>query len=471
MVFSTLTFLYFFFPICLIVYFIMPNLRAKNYALMAMSLIFYAWGEPLCVFLMMFTAFVNYFCGLRIHAAADAAGRKRWLMASVAVSLAFLVFFKYTGFFIDNLNLLPGVHLPGWKIALPIGISFYTFQAMSYTIDVYRGAAEVQRSYADFLLYVSLFPQLIAGPIVRYVDVQNEIGKRRVTAEGFVIGITRFLVGLGKKLLLANYCGASADKLLAGTDSSLLGGWLGLILFAFQIYFDFSGYSDMAIGLGRMFGFHFKENFDYPYICSSITDFWRRWHISLSSWFRDYVYIPLGGNRCGRGRQLFNIFVVWFLTGFWHGASWNFILWGLYFAVLLALEKFVFAGLMKKMPSALRHVFSLFFVLMGWTLFYFEDLGALGAFFSRIFGGGTALASELSLTLLENNALLLVACVVASMPVGRFVRSLHLGLVHAGGALRNISMAFRLAFNAVTMTVCTIVMVTNTYNPFMYFRF
>ena len=273
-----------------------------------MSLIFYAWGEPLCVFLMMFTAFVNYFCGLRIAAAADAAGRKRWVAISAVVSLAFLVFFKYTGFFIDNLNLIPGVHLPGWEIALPIGISFYTFQAMSYTIDVYRGSAKVQRSYADFLLYVSLFPQLIAGPIVRYVDVQNEIGRRRTTAEGFVIGITRFLVGPGKKLLLANSCGASADRLLAGTDSSLLGGWLGLILFAFQIYFDFSGYSDMAIGLGRMFGFHFKENFDYPYICSSITDFWRRWHISLSSWFRDYVYIPLGGNRRGKGRQLFNIF-------------------------------------------------------------------------------------------------------------------------------------------------------------------
>ncbi|MBR5519659.1 MAG: MBOAT family protein, partial [Clostridia bacterium] len=319
--------------------------------------------------------------------------------------------------------------------------------------------------------YVSLFPQLIAGPIVRYVDVQNEITARKTTAEGFVIGITRFIVGMGKKLLLANYCGAAVDKLLVvGTDTSVLGGWLGIVLYAFQIYFDFSGYSDMAIGLGRMFGFKFLENFNYPYICDSITDFWRRWHISLSSWFRDYIYIPLGGNRKGNARQLLNIGVVWFATGFWHGASWNFILWGLYFALLLVLEKFVFAGLMKVMPRFIRRIFALFFVLMGWALFYFEDLGALGDFFVRIFGGGAA-TSELALTLLENNSLLLVACVIAAMPFGRLVRSIHFGMIHAGGALRNISMALRLAFNTVVMTVCTIVMVTNTYNPFMYFRF
>ena len=470
MVFSTPTFLYVFFPVCLGLYFLMPTLRAKNIALLLMSLVFYAWGDPVCVLLMMFTAFANYFCGLRIAAAKDQTVQKRWLAVSVVASLAFLVFFKYTGFFLSNLNRIPGVRLPGFQIAMPIGISFYTFQAMSYTIDVYRGEANVQRSYADFLLYVSLFPQLIAGPIVRYVDVQNEIVRRKTTAEDFVVGITRFAVGLAKKLLLANYCGSAADKLLKGTDASVLGGWLGLILFAFQIYFDFSGYSDMAIGLGRMLGFHFKENFDYPYICSSITDFWRRWHISLSTWFRDYVYIPLGGNRKGKGRQLLNLFIVWFLTGFWHGASWNFILWGLYFFVLLALEKFVFAKLIKKMPRVLNHLLALFFVLMGWELFYFENLSALGAFFGRIFGGGSAV-STLSLTLLENNSLLLVVCVLASLPIGRYVRSIHLGLIHAGGPLRNISMALRLAFNTVVMTVCTIVMITNSYNPFLYFRF
>ncbi len=455
----------------MILYFAMPNLRAKNYALMAMSLLFYAWGEPLCLFLMMLTAFVNYLGGRMIARSADKKTKRCWLVFSVAVSLAFLVFFKYTNFLLENLNLIPGIHLPGFEIALPIGISFFTFQALSYSIDVYRGQARVQNSYADFLLYVSLFPQLIAGPIVRYVDVQNEIEDRTVTAEGFVIGITRFAVGMGKKLLLANYCGAAAEKLLpAGADTSVLGGWLGIVLYAFQIYFDFSGYSDMAIGLGRMFGFKFLENFDYPYICDSITDFWRRWHISLSSWFRDYVYIPLGGNRRGKGRQFLNLLVVWFLTGFWHGASWNFILWGLYFAALLVLEKFVFAGLMKKIPRVLRHVLALFFVLMGWVLFYFEDLGALGAFLARLFGSGAG-TSALALTLLENNSLLLIVCVIASTPIGKFVRSIHLGMIHAGGALRHISMAMRLLFNTAIMTVCTIVMVTNTYNPFMYFRF
>lgn len=470
MVFSTLTFLYVFFPICLGLYFLMPSLRAKNTVLLIMSLIFYAWGEPVCLLLIMFTAFVNYLCGCRIADARDSRGRKRWLIASVTVSLGLLFFFKYTGFLLDNLNRIPGVHLPGWNIALPIGISFYTFQAMSYTIDLYRNEARVQRSYADFLLYVSLFPQLIAGPIVRYVDVQNEIEKRTTTAEEFVMGITRFAVGMAKKLLLANYCGSAADKLLKGTDASALGGWLGLVLYAFQIYFDFSGYSDMAIGLGRMFGFRFLENFDYPYTCSSITDFWRRWHISLSTWFRDYVYIPLGGNRRGKARQVLNLLIVWFLTGFWHGASWNFILWGLYFCVLLMLEKFVFAGLMRKMPAVLRHVLALFFVLMGWALFYFEDLAALGAFLTRIFGGGTAV-STLSLTLLENNSLLLLVCILASTPIGRVIHSVHLGLIHAGGPLRNLSMALRLVFNTVIMTVCTIVMVTNSYNPFLYFRF
>ena len=333
MVFSTLTFLYVFFPVCLGLYFLMPTLRAKNIALLLMSLVFYAWGDPVCVLLMMFTAFANYFCGLRIASAKDQTVQKRWLAVSVVASLAFLVFFKYTGFFLSNLNRIPGVRLPGFQIALPIGISFYTFQAMSYTIDVYRGEANVQRSYADFLLYVSLFPQLIAGPIVRYVDVQNEIVRRKTTAEDFVVGITRFAVGLAKKLLLANYCGSAADKLLKGTDASVLGGWLGLILFAFQIYFDFSGYSDMAIGLGRMLGFHFKENFDYPYICSSITDFWRRWHISLSSWIRDYVYISLGGNRKGDLRTCFNIFFTMLLAGLWHGASWNFVIWGALFGL------------------------------------------------------------------------------------------------------------------------------------------
>ena len=474
MVFSTLPFVFFFLPITLIVYFLMPTLRAKNLALMVMSLIFYAWGEPVWVVLMALTAFVNYYCGRRVGTAVGG-DKKKWLTISVVISLAFLAFFKYTGFFIDNFNGIFGAHLPGWKLGLPIGISFYTFQAMSYTIDVYRGNARVQEHYTDFLLYVSLFPQLIAGPIVRYVDVQNEITGRKESAVGFMLGITRFLVGLGKKLLLANFCASGADKLLLGTeaaaaDGSTLGAWLGIILFTFQIYFDFSGYSDMAIGLGRMFGFHFKDNFDYPYLCSSITDFWRRWHISLSSWFRDYVYIPLGGNRRGPARQVLNLFIVWMLTGFWHGASWNFVLWGLYFAVLLVLEKFVLGKVLEKLPAFFRHFFALFFVVLGWALFYYEDLSALGAFLGRFFFGGP-FSSELSRTLLENNILLLIACVIASLPVGKLVRGVSMKMLSGSKTQQNIAMAGRLVFNVALLTLCTIVMATNTYNPFLYFRF
>ncbi len=483
MVFSTTTFLFLFFPITLMLYYAMPNLKAKNCALLIMSLLFYAWGEPVFVLLMMLTAFVNYICARLLHGSKH--HKKAWLTVSIVFSLGALGLFKYAGFFLENLNHLPFLSLPGWKLALPIGISFYTFQALSYTIDVYRGEARMQRSYADFLLYVSLFPQLIAGPIVRYVDVQNEISYRTITAEEFMTGITRFLVGLSKKLLLADYCGMAADMLLKGTqqfdaagaaeiilDPSILGGWLGIILYAFQIYFDFSGYSDMAIGLGKMLGFHFKENFDYPYICTSITDFWRRWHISLSSWFRDYVYIPLGGSRCSKARNIFNLFVVWFLTGFWHGASWNFILWGLYYFVLLVLEKFVFRRFVAKGPLFLRRILSLFFVLMGWALFYFDDLDALWAFFRRIFGmAGGPLTSTVSLTQLENYVLLLAVCVIASLPLGRWIRRLFTGLQDAGGSLTGFAMGCRLLANTVMLAACVLVMINNSYDAFLYFRF
>jgi alginate O-acetyltransferase complex protein AlgI len=448
----------------------MPSLKLKNYALLIMSLIFYAWGEPFWILLMIFTGFQNYFCGLMIGKSDTKSRKKLWLVISIAINLGLLGLFKYTGFIIDNINLIPGVHLPGWKIGLPIGISFYTFQAMSYTIDVYRGETPVQRSYAYFLLYVTLFPQLIAGPIVRYVDVANEITNRRVTPAGFSKGITRFLTGMAKKLLLANYCGEAVDRLLGrGGDTSVLGGWLGLVLFAFQIYFDFSGYSDMAIGLGKMIGFKFKENFNYPYICSSITDFWRRWHISLSTFFRDYLYIPLGGNR---KRPVFNLLIVWFLTGLWHGASWNFILWGLYFAVFLILEKYVFASVIKKLPGILKHTYSLFIVLMGWALFYFENLSEFGSFLKRIYGlGGNSLTSVYSLSILSNYSLLILVCILASTPIGKLFRGLNIHLVRSGGKLMHIGMSMRLIYNCAVLAICTVVMVTNTYNPFLYFRF
>lgn len=469
MVFSTLPFVYFFFPVCLILYFAMPNIRAKNAVLLIMSLIFYAWGEPVWVLLMILTALVNYACGRGIGAAVSEGQRKFWFVLSVAASLGSLAFFKYTGFLIENLNLIPGVDIPAWELSLPIGISFYTFQSLSYTIDVYRGNTAVQKSYADFLLYVCLFPQLIAGPIVRYVDVAAEINVRKTSLQDFTKGITRFLTGLGKKLLLANYCGGLIEKYMEG--GSVVGSWVGLIMFAFQIYFDFSGYSDMAIGLGRMFGFHFKENFNYPYCCDSITDFWRRWHISLSSFFRDYVYIPLGGNRCSKAKNIRNILIVWGLTGLWHGASWNFILWGLYFGVLLLLEKFVFRKLIEKLPGFFRHAGALFFVLIGWALFYFEDISALGAFLGQLFGNAAAFCTPDVLKLLMNNCLLIAACILVSTPVGRMLHTVNVRMRRKRGAAMHFAALGTLTYDSVLLAVCTAVMVSSTYNPFLYFRF
>ncbi|MBR6740283.1 MAG: MBOAT family protein [Clostridia bacterium] len=469
MVFSTLTFVYLFLPVTVILYFLLPSLKAKNIILTVMSLLFYAWGEPIFLFLMLFTALLNFVCGLLIDRT-EGKKKKAWLVVSVVLNLGMLGFFKYAGFILENLSALTRLNLPMWQIALPIGISFYTFQSMTYTIDVYRGDAAVQRSFYKLLLYISMFPQLIAGPIVRYADVSVQIEQRKTTLQGAANGITRFLIGMGKKLLIANYCGKICTSLLAeGSSGTVLGGWVGLIMFAFQIYFDFSAYSDMAIGLGHIFGFNFKENFNYPYTATSITDFWRRWHISLSSFFRDYVYIPLGGNR---RMQVRNIFVVWLLTGFWHGAEWNFMLWGVYFGILLLLEKFVFAKLIAALPKLITRAVTLFLVLMSWALFYFTSLEELGSFFMRIFGaGGGAAVSDALLTLLENNSLLIAVCILASLPLGRLVGGLRSSMIRDGGKLENVALSLNLIFNLVVFAVCTVVMVTETYNPFLYFRF
>ena len=466
MVFSTLTFVYFFLPVCLILYFLVPGIRAKNTVLLVMSLIFYAWGEPVWIVLMVLTALVNYLCGLAIGRAETRRKKRAWAAASIAVSLGALAVFKYTGFVIENLNLIPGVAIPAWKLTLPIGISFYTFQALSYTIDVCRGNTAVQRSYPDFLLYVSLFPQLIAGPIVRYSDVAAEITSRRATLQDFTKGATRFLTGLAKKLLLANFCGELIEKYI-GTQTAL-GGWVGLCMFAFQIYFDFSGYSDMAIGLGRMLGFHFKENFDYPYCCDSITSFWRRWHISLSSFFRDYVYIPLGGNR---RHAVLNLFLVWALPPPPHGASWNFILWGLYFGTLLALEKYVLRGVLEKTPRLLRRIGALFLVLMGWALFYFEDMSALGTFLGQLFGATGRFSSAAVGTMLLNNVVLIPVCILVCTPVGRMLHALNVRMRRTKKLPMHLAAAATLGYDTVLMAVCTVVMVSSTYNPFLYFRF
>ena len=372
MVFSTPVFMFLFLPVCLFLYHMMPKLRWSNYVLVAMSLLFYGWGEPVWVFLMLFMVLVNYLASLGLEKAKTQTAKRWVLVAAVTADLACLMVFKYTGFILRNLGALLNISMPEWKIPLPIGISFFLFQALSYTVDVYRGDVPAQRKYVNLLLYISLFPQLVAGPIVRYKDINEEIERRKVTLSDFAYAVTRFLTGLGKKLLIADYAGEAATFFLTGDGgNTVLGNWVGILFFGFQIYFDFSAYSDMAIGLGRMFGFHFKENFNYPYTSTSITDFWRRWHISLSSFFRDYVYIPLGGNR---RHQVFNLLVVWFLTGMWHGASWNYILWGLYFGVLLIAEKFLFAEILPKIPMVLRRILTLFLVLIGWALFYFEDM-------------------------------------------------------------------------------------------------
>ncbi|MBR4941562.1 MAG: MBOAT family protein [Clostridia bacterium] len=469
MVFSTLPFVYFFLPICLILYYSMRKLKAQNIVLLAMSLLFYSWGEPVWIILMILTALVNYFCGRKIGYAADEKSRKLWVVISIAVSLGSLAVFKYTGFMINNANMIPGINIPAWKLTLPIGISFYTFQSLSYTIDVYRRNTEVQKSYWNFLLYVCLFPQLIAGPIVRYADVAAEIECRKTNLQDFTKGVTRFMTGLAKKLLLADRCAQyMTDYFETG---SVVGSWVGLLMFTFQIYLDFSGYSDMAIGLGRMFGFHFKENFNYPYCCTSITDFWRRWHISLSSFFRDYVYIPLGGNRCSKAKHIRNILIVWGLTGLWHGANWNFIFWGLYFGGLLLFEKFVLGEKIEKIPMAARRAISLVLVMFGWALFYFEDLSALGTFMGQLFGFAQRFASKDVWRLLMNNSLLIVVSIAVCTPIGRKLHSINVGMRRAKGLPMHLAAASTLAYDCVLLVLCTVVMVSSTYSPFLYFRF
>ena len=375
MVFSSLHFLYLFLPLCVLLYFLMPSLKAKNAVLLVFSLVFYAWGEPVYVLLMLGVAAANWAFGLLM----ERISKKAVLIAALVFDLGCLAIFKYAGFLTENLNALTGMQLPVPQIALPIGISFYTFQILSYVVDVYRGNVRVQASYPRFLLYVSLFPQLIAGPIVRYADVEKELADRRSEPQEIFYGMTRFCMGLAKKVLLADYAGKAAAQLLDGNlaAQSTLGVWFGVLLYTFEIYFDFSGYSDMAIGLGRIFGFRYPENFRLPYMSKSITEFWRRWHISLSSFFRDYLYIPLGGNR---RHVILNLAIVWALTGLWHGASWNFVLWGMYFFVLLVIERYT-KKLREKIPGMIRWLVTFVLIVVGWNIFYFTDAARLGESF------------------------------------------------------------------------------------------
>ena len=465
MLFSSIPFLYYFLPLVLAVYFLTPA-RFRNAVLLLASLIFYAWGEPKYVLLMLASILSGYGFGLLQERYRGQKGAKLFCGLSVAVSLSFLLYFKYADFFLENFNAATGLGVPLLRIALPIGISFYTFQIISYTVDVYRGEP-AQKNLIHLAAYVAMFPQLIAGPIVRYSDIAQQLEHRSHSTALAAEGVRRFLIGLGKKILIANQLGELCSVFRASDEKSVLFYWLYAVAFALHIYFDFSGYSDMAIGLGKVFGFHFLENFNYPYISASITEFWRRWHMSLGTWFRDYVYIPLGGNRVGRARQLLNILVVWMLTGFWHGAAWNFVVWGLMFAVLLIMEKlWLLKPLSKCRPLA--HLYVVFFVVISIVIFNAENMGQALSDIGGLFGaGGIPLVSAEAVYCLRSFALVLILAVLGATPI------LRNGLVRlsqypTAGKVLNALEPFTLF---VLLLVMTGYLVDGSFNPFLYFRF
>ena len=461
MLFSSIPFLYYFLPAVLIVYFLVPRF-CKNAVLLISSLVFYAWGEPKYVFLMIATICLFYFCGLAMDKAKTRKMRKFWLTVSVVISLALLAIFKYADFFVDSFNAATGMRVPLLRLALPIGISFYTFQCLSYTVDLYRGHTKVQKNIISFGAYVALFPQLIAGPIVRYVDVARELDNRTHSLEDFSLGMRRFLVGLGKKILIANQLGQLTEIFRQSGEKSVVFYWMYAIAFALHIYFDFSGYSDMAIGLGRIFGFKFIENFNYPYMSKSIAEFWRRWHMSLGSWFRDYVYIPLGGNRVKPLRWVFNILVVWMLTGLWHGAAWNFVLWGLLYAVFLLIEKWVPA--LQKMPSVFRRIYVLLVVVLGFVLFNAADLSQAMSDISGLFGfGNVPFVNVETLYYLRSYGLLFVVALIGATPLVKTVAT-KISQKPAGVVAEVLTMGLLLV-------LCTAYLVDGSFNPFLYFRF
>ena len=467
MVLSSLTFLLFYLPAVLAVYYLAPA-KLKNLVLFVFSLLFYAWGEPIYVGLMIFSTVLDYCCGRAAEAYRGTKKAKAALIVSVVVNLGLLCLFKYTDFLLTTINGVFGLSIPLLNLPLPIGISFYTFQTMSYTIDVYRGDTKAQKNLISFGAYVSLFPQLIAGPIVRYQTIAAQIDHRVHTADLFSSGVKRFVCGLAKKVLLANNIGLLWNTISQTELSGLtvVSAWLGLIAFGFQVYFDFSGYSDMAIGLGRMFGFSFCENFEYPYISASVTEFWRRWHISMGTWFRDYVYIPLGGNRRGVKIQLRNIAIVWLLTGFWHGAAWNYVLWGIFYGLLLMLEKFFLLEKLKKFPAAVARLYTLLCVLVGWGLFAIEDFSKLGGYFGAMFGAGAGFCDNNTLWQLSSYLPLLGICLVASTPLASKLY----------GWLREKCVPAAMTAADSCGIVCgmllsTAYLVSGSYNPFLYFRF
>lgn len=466
MVFSSTIFLCVYLPLVLLGYYICPK-KGRNLFLLIVSLVFYAWGEPKYVFLMIFSILVNYIFGRLMDKNRGRQKRMKLLLVlSVVIDLGLLSVFKYTDFIITNVNAIFGSSFDLLNIALPIGISFYTFQAMSYTIDVYRNDVRVQKNLIDFGMYITMFPQLIAGPIVRYADVQDQLADRSVTTADFSEGIMRFVVGLGKKVLLANQMGAVWSDIYAlGGDVSALMAWTGAIAYTFQIYFDFSGYSDMAIGLGRMFGFKFPENFRYPYQSVSITDFWRRWHITLSTWFKEYLYIPLGGNRRGLARQALNLLIVWSLTGFWHGAGWNFVMWGLYYFVILFIEKLFLLKALDKLPKFFRHVYALVLIIIGWVIFASDDVSVLLPYLGSMFGANGAIGGMDVYTLLTKAVLLIICCIASTeLPKKLFLSAAGAMNEKAAFTLKSVLMIALLALSM-------ILLIGDSYNPFLYFRF
>ena len=467
MVFSSLMFMCIFLPIVLIAYNLSKNLTYKNTVLIIASLFFYAWGEPIWVVLLIFSAFVDYINGRIIDKYYARAGATIALVSSLVINLGLLAMFKYSGFFIENINTFLHTSISNPNFKLPIGISFYTFQTLSYTIDMYRGKTRVQKSFLGFLAYVSMFPQLVAGPIVRYSTVASELNSRRVTADDFAYGVKRFTAGMCKKVMLANSSGAVASMVLDSTRLTVASSWLGIIMYTFQIYFDFSGYSDMAIGLGRMFGFEFKKNFDVPYISKSITEFWRRWHISLSSWFREYVYIPLGGNHVTISRNIVNLLIVWMLTGMWHGAAWNFIVWGIYYGVVLVLEKYVWGAIVDRWPSVLQHIYALVLVLVGWVFFFSPSLGAALRYLFAMVGGGAGFASKEVFFVILTHWLFYLLAVIGSTTLGsRMLRAiLNVSENHTVRTVITQVVFFGM------LAISVAYLIADTYNPFLYFNF
>lgn len=479
MVFSSLLFVYLFLPLCLLIYFQVEGLNNKNTVLIVFSLIFYSWSGPKYLLLLLSMVFINWLAGIMMSKGRRFPGfRKGGLALALVGSLGLLGFFKYTGFFLESLQFLTGFPQTIPEIVLPIGISFYTFQLLSYSVDVYRGDVKAQKSYKVLLLYASLFHQCIAGPIVRYSDVEQQILGRQELLIDKSEGINRFTVGLAKKTLLANTCAAVSGQFIPeGTDLGsvpALALWMGMLMYMFEIYFDFSAYSDMAIGMGKMVGFHYRENFDYPYMSSSVSEFWRRWHISLGSFFRDYVYIPLGGNRRGTGRTIFNLFVVWALTGLWHGASWNYVLWGLYFFVFIACEKLFLGSFLQRIPKLFSHLYLLLVVLFGWILFKYENLSDGWTIFTGMFGlnGNGFISGETNIVLL-NYIFFIVLTVVAVTPLAKNTMALFETAAErsSGTLLVKIDGVIRIVLPVLLLLLSTMALIGNSYNPFLYFQF